>query len=174
MTKKQKIKNSKNAITSMYFNLKEIIIGVKYRSKKSAGLASMLLKMLHQITITRYAGLEQIKDKSFIACVYDRASQKNPNPMLIPRHKNGNSTWRLSLNLMICMPEHGSQILGNKLGFDNDLDGPSPHNPRELAIASDHTDAETCSTQGTPRKSSPEGFLPKDGSSDKTDTYLYL
>ena len=55
--------------------------------------------------------------------------------------------------------------------FDNEHKEPSPHNPREVQMQSDNTNAETYSTLGTTRERCLKTFPPRDGLYDKKNPY---
>ena len=56
-----------------------------------------------------------------------------------------------------------------KLSPGNDRDRPSPPNPREVTVKSDHTNAEMCNTPGTALERFTEFSLQPDGAYDGTD-----
>ena len=107
--------NPKIDITSVWYNLKQIIKAVTFFSQTSVGLGPTSLKKLYVITTLWYAISEQRKRRSFIARNYDLSRLENPNVTSKLRHKDGDMTLKSLENMMIRTPEHGCVILENFL-----------------------------------------------------------
>ena len=82
--------------------------GCKIPSQFFAGLVFILSERFCPIAIFWYIKSERTRRKFCIAQDYARSRPDNPDPMYKPRHYNEKLTLRLSLNMMICTPEHGS------------------------------------------------------------------
>ena len=108
MTKRPRPQNLNKLTTFTYYSQKQIIKEAKFFLQIFGGLDPILLKRCYQTKINLYAKLAPIRRKYFIerGCVNWHLA--NPYRIHQSHHANGNRTRKVSWNMRIYTPEHGS------------------------------------------------------------------
>ena len=97
----------------------------------------------------------------------------NPCRIYKSHHVSGNQTRKLSLNTMICTPEHGSVHMRNQI-FCSDYNNLVTPNSPETRVRSEEAANEMSSTPATISENSPDFCPQTDRSCDGADTDHYM
>ena len=108
LTKKPMPRNLNKPITSRYYSQKQTSKGAKFLLQTFGGLDHILLTRCYRTMIIRYAKRTPIRRKSFIESGYANSHPVNLYQTYQSNYANGNQTPKLSLNMMIYTPQHGS------------------------------------------------------------------
>ena len=108
MVKKPTPQKLKKQISFMSYSWKRITKESKFLLQFSGGLDLIILRRSNRITFDCYAKMARIGRKCFIEWGCANSHPANPYRIYKSRHVIGNQTQKLSLNTIICTPDHGS------------------------------------------------------------------
>ena len=108
MIKKPRLQNLNKPITFTYYSEKQTTKGAKFPLQLFGGLDHIILKRCYRTINFWNAKLAPKGCNFFIECGYAIPHPANLNQTYQPHHANGNRTRKLSINMMIYTPQHGS------------------------------------------------------------------